>query len=373
MIHGRQSDRCGDPPQGGPPGTAAPEVRAGDAPCRRGGPGPGRAGARIPLRPGGRALVAGLALAVLAVAGCGDNGATPPGTIRFGQVGSLQVRLEAPLRLGQGQLLQVIRWRSNGVWSLEETISYEGLVGDERVLGSPASPAVYAGAYAELNTLINDTGKGLGLFIDELPQDLEPQCGPTRTRVTVEVTDELQEETAAWTRCADGSLTNLTPRDAGPDPAASRVVEVARIARNGTVGEGFVSQYAGSVPFGTLDRGQDTPSGVRTPAVFTAEEQWVDFWEQHAPGTEAPAVDFAEAMVVAGIVGMRREAGDSVEVRRIFQVDQGTLVEIWERVPGDFCTPADRTHVPYHIVVSPRTPDPVRFGDVRVETVPCGG
>ena len=74
-----------------------------------------------------------------------------------------------------------------------------------------------------------------------------------------------------------------------------------------------------------------------------------------------------------GSVGVREEAGDSVEVRKILPVDQGTLIEVWERVPGDFCSPASRTHVPYHVVVSPLTPEPQRFSDVRIERVPCGG
>jgi len=313
-----------------------------------------------------------VALILAVAAGCSEDGGTQPGTLRFGQLGSIEVTLEAPLRLGQGQLLQVIRWSSSGLWSLEETISYKGQEGDRRLLRAPGDPAAFASAYASLITQVNEVD-GLELFIDDLPQELEPECGPTRTRIAVEITDDSREDSARWTRCADGSLANLTPRDAGPDPAASRVVEVARIARDGTVGETFISLYAGSVPFGTLDRGEDTPSGVRTPAVFTEEGQWLAFWGQHAPGTEAPAVDFEEEMVVAGIVGVRLEAGDSVEVRRVLQVDQGTLVELWERVPGDFCTPADVSHVPFHIVVSPRTPEPVRFADVRVETVPCGG
>lgn len=317
-------------------------------------------------------------VAVPLLSACGDDGTTqPPGTVRFGQLGSLEVRLEAPLRFGEGRLDQVIRWASSGAWTLEETISYRERTGDVRLLSNPGDPAAFAAAYATLITRINeregDPGKGLGLFIDELPQELDPQCGPTRTRVTFRVSDDFSDETASWTRCADGSLANLTPRDAGPDPAASRIVEVARIARNGTVGEDFISRYAGSVPFGTLDRGQDTPSSVRSPVVFTQRGPWLAFWGEHAPGTDPPAVDFTEEMVVAGIVGVRREAGDSVEVRRILQVDQGTLVELSERVPGDFCTPADVNHVPFHIVVSPRTPDPLRFGDVRVEIVPCGG
>ena len=357
MIHGRQSDRCPGPPQGGFRGADASGSHGSGR--RRGG-----WGARL------RSGVAALA-ALGALGGCGDDG-TLPGNIRFGQVGSLEVRLEAPLRLGEGELTQIIRWSSSGAWSLEERVSYRGLDGDADLERSPGDPAAYASAYAELNTLINDTGGALGLFIEDLPQDLDPECGPTRTRVGVTIVDDLQNETAAWIRCADGSLGNLTPLGAGPDPAASRIIEVARLARNGTVGQSFASAYAGTVPFGTLDRGDNSPSGVRSPVVITDETAWLAFWSQHAPSVGAPEVDFEEEMVTVAIVGVRFEAGDSVEVRRVLQVDQGTLVELWERIPGDFCTPAEVTHVPYHIVVSPRTPDPVRFGDVRIETVSCG-
>jgi hypothetical protein len=83
-------------------------------------------------------------------------------------------------------------------------------------------------------------------------------------------------------------------------------------------------------------------------------------------------VDFTKDMVVVGIVGTRKEAGDSVEVRRILQVDKGTVIEVFERLPGEFCSPAGRIHVPYHVVVAPRTPIPHRFADIKKEPVPCG-
>ncbi len=326
------------------------------------------------------ALASLVAAGAVALAACAEDGPTPPGAVRFGQVGSMEVRVVSPLRgAGEpdaGQLEQVIRWESNGRWVLEEAISYRGTSGDERIVKNPREPSFYAAAYAQLNTLVNEGegGTGLGLFIDSLTQGTEPdECGRTRTRISVEINDDLQDETAFWARCAAGTLATLDPREAEPGASAARLVEVIRLARNGTVGENFVSAYAGSVPFGTLDRGADTPSGVQGPVVFTDEGAFDAFWSSHAPGSEAPDVDFASEMVVAGITGVSREAGDSVEVRRILQVDDGTVVEVWERIPGDFCTPADRTHVPFHVVVSPRTPDPVRFGDVRVETVPCGG
>jgi hypothetical protein len=111
---------------------------------------------------------------------------------------------------------------------------------------------------------------------------------------------------------------------------------------------------------------------LEAPAVILSRTDWQSFWRSHSSAQEPPAVDFAAEMVIVGVVGPREEAGDSVEVRRILQVDLGTLTELYERVPGDFCSPAARTHVPYHIVVAPRTPLPIRFADVRVELVPCG-
>ena len=83
-------------------------------------------------------------------------------------------------------------------------------------------------------------------------------------------------------------------------------------------------------------------------------------------------MDFSTDMVVVAIVGAREEAGDSLEVRRILPVDNGTQFEITELVPGDFCSPASLTHVPYHIVVAPRTPRPHRFAALQREAVPCG-
>ncbi|MFQ5537316.1 MAG: hypothetical protein ACE5GJ_07670 [Gemmatimonadota bacterium] len=312
-----------------------------------------------------------VSLLVLAVSGCGDSGTTPPGTLRFGQFGSAEVTLEVPLRLGQGELIQRVEWASSGLWTRYEAIRYRGLTGDESESRAPGDPAAFAAGYASFITQVNEV-KGLELFVPDLSQELEPECGVTRTRITLVIRDDSRGEEARWIRCADGSLANLTPVGAGPDPAASRVVAATQSLRDGTVGENFVSVYAGSVPFGELDRGDDTSSSLRSPAVYTDETEWKAFWNEHAPTRPLPSVSFDEEMVVVAIVGVRGEAGDSVEVRRILQVDDGTLTEVFERIPGDFCSPAARTHVPFHIVVAPRTPEPLRFADVRIERVACG-
>jgi hypothetical protein len=313
--------------------------------------------------------VAGL-LALLSVAACNGDTGTPPDAVRFGQIGEIEVRLEVPLQLGAGRLEQTIRWGSNGAWTLQEGISYHGQTGDENFLRNPGSAAQYATGYFSVITGVNDQE---GLQLDILSQDSVPECGPTQSSVTFTIHDDPRDQTKSWTRCADGSLSNLVTEGAGPLPGASRVAFAAQLARNYTVGEKFVSAYSGSVPFATLDRGEDTPTGLTAPLAITDQATWAAFWLDHAGGTsQPPTVDFDSAMVIVAAVGRRDEAGDSVEVRRILQVGDGTLVHVWERIPGDFCAPVARAHTPFHIVVSPRTPAPIRFAEVHREEVPCG-
>ena len=318
----------------------------------------------------GLSVLAALALSLGALA-CGDGG-TQPDALRYGQLGAIHILLKAPLYQGVGGLRQALDWESSGAWTITEAISYDGVEGDENVRKNVGDPGQFAASYAALITQLNEVD-GLKLFIPELPPELIPECGPTRTEITFTIRDDARKEHTTWIRCADGSLGTLTPENAGPDPAASRIALATILARDYTVGEGFASVYAGSVPFATLDRGEDLASSDRTSVVFTDSAAFRSFWRQAGGGKPLPTVDFSREMVILGAVGVREEAGDSVEVRKILPVDQGTLIEVWERVPGDFCSPASRTHVPYHVVVSPLTPEPLRFSDVRIERVPCGG
>jgi hypothetical protein len=315
--------------------------------------------------------VALLAFALTA-ASCDGDGGTIPNTLRFGQVGEIEVELHVPLRLGAGALHQTLRWSSSGAWTFQETIAYRGLVGDETFQRTVGDPSPLAGEYASFITQINDV-QGIQLDIPDLPQELDEPCGATTTRIEFTIRDEARGQQKHWARCADGSLPNISPVGAGPDPAASRVVLAIQLARNRTVGEGFLGAYNGSVPFGTLDRGENTTSGLTAPAYVVTDQQWQAFWVSHRGAGTPPQVDFENEIVVVAAVGAREEAGDSVEVRRVLEVGNGTLTEVYERVPGDFCTPAARSHTPFHIVVAPRTPSPTRFADIRREEVSCGG
>ena len=332
---------------------------------------------------GSRRRLAVAAAAVLAGAGACEPMGPGPGPLRFGQQGEIRITIDSPLYLGAGWLKQVVTWRSDGAWRVFEEIGYRGVVGDRHVEPSPGLPYEYAALYASLIQKLNDD-EGFSLVGFAALDDVkDPQCRSGMSRVTVRMYDESSREEHEWTRCAEGSLTNLTTRGSGPDVAASRVIQAAIFVRNTTVGSRFVSRYAGSLPFATLDHGTETGSGLEGPRVFRspdgegAEVEPDDFrewWQSHAGARDLPEpeVDWAREMVLAVAVGERFEEGDSVEVRRVLAIDRGTRFEWVERTPGNFCAPARRTVRPIHIVVVPRAPEPISPAELPSEAVPCG-
>jgi|GEM_PF-496144 len=315
--------------------------------------------------------------AILLSFACGDQGPAGPDALRFGQIGRIRVDLTAPLGLGQGEVRQILTWESSGPWELRESISYAGFHGDEDVRRSYQLPQVLAGSYATWIAQVNDV-RSLSLFVEELepdgatPSDLE--CGATRARLVVTIRDSARGEEMSWTRCVNGRLETLTESGAGPDAPAGRVASAAILARQYALLGTFQSAYAGSVPFGTIERGEDSGAEPSRSQVFNSYATWSAFWEEHRPTAEVPFIDFGTDMVILAAVGLRSEAGDSVEIRRVLPVGDSTFVVRVERVPGDFCSPAEKLHYPYHLVVVPGVPLPVRFVEpVAVERVPCGG
>lgn len=318
-------------------------------------------------------FVRALAVALpVALAACESGGTVDPGTLRFGQIGSMELTVVAPLALGLGESEQVLTWDSDGFWSVREAVRYRGLLGDATGRSLRGSPDPLANAYAQWITDVNDN-PGLSLFVEGLDPDLDPDCFVTQSRVTLAIHDETRDETVSWTRCVPGFLQDLG-FNAGPDPGAPRVANLARLARDYTVGDDFRSAHEATQPFGTLDKGDDTPSGLTAPVIIQTAQNFEAFWSLHAPGTEPPPVDFTGETVIVAARGERREAGDSLAVRAVRPTgSQGTVITLVERVPGDFCSPAELTHVPYHVVVTPRLAEPVSFQTpVLVELVDCG-
>ena len=314
------------------------------------------------------------ALALLAVLGTSAcDGGTGLGTTRFGQVGEVRVHMTSSLGAGGvGRLEQVVTWSSSGPWTVTERISYLGQFGDENVLQRRVDADTFAAAYASFIAQINES-EGLKLFVEELDPSLEPGCGVGRTEILFVVVDETRGEQTSWARCVNGTLGTLQPSGAGPDAAAGRIAQAAVLVRESTAGSDFRSPFLLSVPFATLERGEDFGAPLPGPLVFQTAEGWSEFWTQHkGPNAPSPIIDFERDQVIVGAAGPRFEAGDSVEVRRILQLDGGSLTEIAQRGPGDFCSPAAKTHTPFHIILAPKSAVPMRFEILAVERVPCG-
>lgn len=326
-------------------------------------------------RPSGTVL--GLLLPFLVLVGC-DSDVAAPDDLRFGQLGQVQVRVTSPVLGGAGRLEEALSWRSDGPWALAERLSYREVLGSETVRRPQLNPGDLTAEYNSLIQQLTET-PGLRLFGDETPQGLDPECLPGRSRIEVLIRDRSRNQEARWVRCAEGTLFTMTPGSAGPDPGASRVITAAQLARFFTLGDGAVSSYFGSVPFRSVERGADSGARLEEPVAFVSQgssppSDWLDFWERHSfSSAPAPEVDWEREMVLVASAGRRTEAGDSLQVTRILPIGEGTRVEMVLRVPGNFCSPAGRIAWPYHIIIAPRTPEPVTFADPRVERVPCGG
>jgi hypothetical protein len=172
-----------------------------------------------------------------------------------------------------------------------------------------------------------------------------------------------------------GPLSSLVTSDAGPDLQASYLAQAAIQLRDYSLSPNFTSAFHGSFPFGTLAKGEHTPAAIDSPRVIDDANAWRNFWVAHAGGPGGlPPVDFARELVLIGAIGLRFEAGETVEVRRVLTVGDGTLVQVVWRVPGNFCSPIARTQRPFHYVVVPRAhlPRPITFAQIQREEVPCG-
>jgi hypothetical protein len=319
--------------------------------------------------------VLGLLVLALVLAGC-EGATTVVPAPHFGQVGEIRVDVQMPLSGESGRLDGILVWRSDGRWILAERLSFQRREGDQTLVSSRGNPGELAQEYASLITQLNET-PGLRL-LGEVDPSLNPECSPPRSRVLLTIADERQGEVIQWTRCADGSLFTLTPGGAGPDPAAARVITAAQLVRFFTLGDAVTSAFQGTVPFGSLDVGDDSPARPDGPRAFVSLDgrippDWQAFWMDHMPeASSAPEVDWDREMILLAAVGRREEAGHRVRVRRVLPLGTATQVEIVEEVPGDFCSPAARTRYPFHIVVAPRGPLPVRFADPVQNRVPCG-
>ena len=208
-----------------------------------------------------------LLVAVATGISCAENG-TQPDDLRFGQIGRVLIEVRAPLGSGVGELHQTLSWSSDGPWESAERISYRGSLGDETVARSRDDPGLLARSYASWIALVNDDTP-VKLFLGaDLHTGLDPTCEQNQSRITVRIVDGQRADSTSWTRCAGGSLGTLSSEGSGPDPTAGRVVQAVQLVRDYTLGANFVSAYFGSLPFGTLDRGEQSNAPMSVPRVI---------------------------------------------------------------------------------------------------------
>ena len=323
---------------------------------------------------------------LLLLTACGD-GSVDPGTLHFGQVGEVEVRVATPLNGAIGRQRQHLTWESSGAWRLFEEIGYQGVVGDDTTTPNPGVPELFASSYASFINGVN-TDVGWRLFnVEGLdPSDPPLECAETESRLSLSIRDGGRSETATWSRCAAGTLRSLRVRSGERDNTAARVIQAVIIMRNLTIGEvDETYAYTGSWPFATVEKGDETGLALDQPRVFRSTDglgrhvpppDWDSVWTRHSGGArEPPEVDWTTQMVLIAAIGTRQESGDSVEVRRVLHLgaERGTEIKIVERVPGNFCAPVHKVVRPFHIVVAPRAPAPVFFSELEVERSPCGG
>jgi hypothetical protein len=339
-----------------------------------------------PLRPantGGPSFGAGIRLLLLGglLAGCEDTTTVLPAP-QFGQNGQIQVDVRSPLGT-EGFLSESLVWRSDGPWTLVERVNYRGVQGSETLRYSRLNPGELAAEYASLIGQLNGS-PGLRLFGGNPSQGLEPICNPVLepgslpTTVTVTIRDDFRGESARWVRCARGTFSTITPGESGPDPEASRAITAAQLVRFFTLGEAFSPTYPGTLPYATLSQGEHSPALPDEPRTFVsmdgeAPAAFLEFWTAHAGADiPVPSVDWETEIVLLAAVGARDEAGDELRVTRVVPIGEATRVEVTERIPGDFCSPAAKRIHPFHLIVVPSVPLPIEFTPPRVERVPCG-
>jgi hypothetical protein len=98
--------------------------------------------------------------------------------------------------------------------------------------------------------------------------------------------------------------------------------------------------------------------------VARTQGEWQALWQRHAPGRQAPAVDFNKSMVIGVFLGSRPTGGYQVQITGV-RVEGDTLVVQWsEQQPGRDQVAAQVMTSPSHIVTVPRHAGEVRFEKV---------
>ena len=108
---------------------------------------------------------------------------------------------------------------------------------------------------------------------------------------------------------------------------------------------------------------QGTMSNIEEPrqVVVRTAAEWQALWKEHDPDRAAPAVDFAQSVVVAVFLGSRPTAGFAVEITGAKTEGSRTVVEYVQRSPPRDGMVAQVLTSPFHVVRLARTTGAVEF------------
>jgi hypothetical protein len=322
------------------------------------------------------AAAAGILLVLGGATGCEGNTTVLPAPL-LAQDGELRADVQVPLAGGAGRLEGTLVWQSDGRWIMVERIYYRDELGEEVVRRSRTNPGERAADYVGFVRQLNET-PGLRLP-GEVAQGGPITCAPGQARVSFAMVDDFRNEVFQWTRCGAGNFFTLSAGTGSVEPGTLRVITAVQLTRSFTLGDSERSVFEGSIPFGTLARGSDSPAREPGSRAFlsldgSVPSDWSDFWTRHAgAGVPEPTVDWGSEMVLLATPGRRTEAGHGVGVRRVLPVGVATQVQAVESIPGDFCAPASLTAYPFHLVRAPLGPPPVNFAELLPQRFACGG
>lgn len=118
------------------------------------------------------------------------------------------------------------------------------------------------------------------------------------------------------------------------------------------------------IAFKPLVRGHQSGIAATTVLVARDDAQWREIWNQHVsrelPPPQAPAVDFAQDMVVCVCIGNRPTAGWSVKVERAVKEHDTLWLDVREKAPDSDALVAQMLTNPFEMVLLPQS-------DLRVD------
>ena len=114
----------------------------------------------------------------------------------------------------------------------------------------------------------------------------------------------------------------------------------------------LLSMTSKAEPLKFTNIAKGTQSGIEEPrtVAIRSRDEWAELWKQHAPGTQAPAVDWQQSMVLAVFSGTKPTAAHGVEISQVDARESEVIVTYRLTSPGPSDMVAQVLTFPFHIV-----------------------